>query len=1134
MVENKRKKYHDKDKYYRLAKEQGLRSRAAFKLSQINRKFSIFETLLQSSNSNNSNNAVILDLCAAPGGWTQIVARSLPKIPIIAVDILPIRAFTGHRNVTTLIGDITTDQCQANITRTIKSIVAESALNSGNRKKANSSSSSATCSLVLHDGAPNVGADYAKDAYVQNEIALSALKCATQHLCVGGTFITKVYRSRDYAAYHWTISQLFMTVTAFKPTASRNTSAEIFLVAQNYKAPQKLDSKFLDPKHVFASIDDDPNNQKNDSNASTTANTTTVGNSKTIFDKNWDKHVRQRGGYDMDHYDATMRHIEPVSQFISSSTSMKDAIQLLSTCTGLSFHCSTCRPQQQQLQPPESNQCYCQFILHHPFTTMEMKEHCSDLRVLNKSDFKSMFLWRTKMQQAITAQKELLKDDDDSDDEDEEKANYDSDSAPSKIDKQKVAAGEDKDDDEEDEEMIAKEIEEVRLRRQRERKRLKKKEHEKMQKRRKQAALSGNMINMDISNGIQDSIFSLASIPNAKALDAIREVNLDQVTDEDLMINHDATADDDMVIIGPNNEENSDDDDDSVVQREKLIQRERDLEEGYIQYLQSTKNKNNVAGTKLAKRSKKLMRDKVVNEIQEDTEMAQIDDTSYDARVYAKMLQGKDDSDDDDDEDSDSDDGYDADPMTPSEFQASMTQKANATASGKSNNQNPLIHQFDINESQSMKTARWFSNPLFAAIGQSVSATTTAKSAATAARSNANAEVDSDDDYDDQVKLEEKEKRQSRDDNDNSKKRKATSRKSDEKEDDVNNYKLSAEEIIASMPKTDKQIRHEKRLKLMERDERKKLKRAQKSGETENEFQLVSNTSKNGDNNSDSENEDDPNSRTSKQSFEHLSEAQKARVLEARKLIKAGLGQANSSHANESSKVTTDDKIELVPQDATVDRPLPIMDDRKYDSENEDYDSDDHAKTLALGTMMLRRSKEKALVDSSYNRYAWNDPSDLPEWFVDDENKHYRPQLPIPPALLAKMKEKMMALSAKPIAKVAEARARKSRRAKMKLAAAKKQAEAVANSNDMSEAMKLKAISKALTSGKNDSSNKKGAGKKYVVAKKGRGNIGGVKGAKVVDKRMKKEKRATDRIDKTKKKGKQNGLSGSKKRRNHK
>merc|ERR1712176_1572655 len=144
------------------------------------------------------------------------------------------------------------------------------------------------------------------------------------------------------------------------------------------------------------------------------------------------------------------------------------------------------------------------------------------------------------------------------------------------------------------------------------------------------------------------------------------------------------------------------------------------------------------------------------------------------------------------------------------------------------------------------------------------------------------------------------------------------------------------------------------------------------------------------------------------------------------------------------------------------------------------YDSDDYVETMALGTMMLRHSKAKSLVDASYNRFAWNDPSDLPEWFVDDENRHYRPQLPIPPALLAKMKEKMVALSTKPIAKVAEARARKNRKAKLKLAAAKKKAQAVANSSDMSEAMKLKTISKALRS--NDT---KGKGKQYVVSKKG-------------------------------------------------
>mmetsp|Transcript_6392 Transcript_6392/g.15603 ORF Transcript_6392/g.15603 Transcript_6392/m.15603 type:complete len:499 (+) Transcript_6392:192-1688(+) len=290
-----------------------------------------------------------------------------------------------------------------------------------------------------------------------------------------------------------------------------------------------------------------------------------------------------------------------------------------------------------------------------------------------------------------------------------------------------------------------------------------------------------------------------------------------------------------------------------------------------------------------------------------------------------------------------------------------------------------------------------------------------------------------------------------------------------------------ANPLFDEMPRTEKEVRREKRLKAKQRKERRDLRR----GDVEEQLDIVTST---------------------------VEEPRSEKETEARKLIKAGVGQVSKD----------EEGFEIVEEDPFARREQQL---KTYISDSED--DDDKAETLALASMMLRRSKAKKLVDASYNRFAWNDPRDLPAWFVDDEKRHYRPQVPIKPELLAEMKARFQSLAAKPIKKVAEARARKRTRAEARLKAAKKRAEAVANDPDMSAGRKLKEVERAMAR----ASKQKRPDKVYVVASKSKSGVrkatsapkGATKGSRVVsvDARMKKDKRAAkSRAKKQKKFGK--------------
>ncbi|KAL4821292.1 AdoMet-dependent rRNA methyltransferase spb1 [Aspergillus spinulosporus] len=316
------------DKWYRLAKEKGYRARAAFKLVQLNKKYGFLE-----------KSKVLLDLCAAPGSWCQVAAECMPaQSLIVGVDLAPIKPIP---RVITFQQDITTEKCRATIRSHLKHWKADT---------------------VLHDGAPNVGTAWVQDAFSQAELVLESLKLATEFLVEGGTFVTKVFRSKDYNPLLWVFKQLFMSVEATKPPSSRNVSAEIFVVCRGYKAPKRIDPKFLDPKHVFAELaDPTPNNEAK------------------VF--NPEKKKRKREGYEEG--DWTQFKEVPVTEFINTT----DPIAILGSCNKLSF----------QQQP--GGDLALATLDRLPETTDEIRNCCEDLKVLGKKEFRNLLRWRLKVRE---------------------------------------------------------------------------------------------------------------------------------------------------------------------------------------------------------------------------------------------------------------------------------------------------------------------------------------------------------------------------------------------------------------------------------------------------------------------------------------------------------------------------------------------------------------------------------------------------------------------------------------------------------------------------------------------------------------------------------------------------------------
>lgn len=232
-----------RDVYYRLAKEEGYRARSAYKLLQIEDKFHILKDVKR-----------CVDLCAAPGSWSQVLARKLISdgvnhekndITIIAVDLQAMAVIPG---VIAIQGDITNSS-------TAQQIIAHF--------------DGSNADLVVCDGAPDVTGLHDIDTYIQSELLLSAIHITTHILKIGGTFVAKIFRGKDVSLLYSQLKIFFSEVIITKPRSSRNSSIEAFAVCRDYSPPQDytplLFNTFVNQKcdQYFQSLNSGPNSALN-------------------------------------------------------------------------------------------------------------------------------------------------------------------------------------------------------------------------------------------------------------------------------------------------------------------------------------------------------------------------------------------------------------------------------------------------------------------------------------------------------------------------------------------------------------------------------------------------------------------------------------------------------------------------------------------------------------------------------------------------------------------------------------------------------------------------------------------------------------------------------------------------------
>jgi 23S rRNA (uridine2552-2'-O)-methyltransferase len=191
---------HVNDPYVQRSKKEGYRSRSAYKLMEIDERDKVLKPGM-----------LVVDLGAAPGGWSQVAAKRVgPKGAVVAIDLLPMEPISG---VTVLMADFAADE-------------GVDAVEKNMARKAD---------VVLSDMAPNMSGIAMSDQARSMELAEIARDFAQLHLKAEGVFIVKVFQGAGYDEYLRSLRAIFGKVVARKPASSRGESSEQYLLARGAK-----------------------------------------------------------------------------------------------------------------------------------------------------------------------------------------------------------------------------------------------------------------------------------------------------------------------------------------------------------------------------------------------------------------------------------------------------------------------------------------------------------------------------------------------------------------------------------------------------------------------------------------------------------------------------------------------------------------------------------------------------------------------------------------------------------------------------------------------------------------------------------------------------------------------------------